>query len=385
MGATVIWYGGARPLRIFAAIKDPYKVQPLCPPFFLSSYRDAPRLRLDGPQSAVTLVESLRAELPRPHLSGRLPPDIMPTLLALLLVCLVGSAQLWAAAPKPPDRVEVKRNLDYAGDASPAHRLDLYLPKQASNHPRPLIVFIHGGGWQEGNKDSIIGLLFALLQDGTFAGASINYRLSNEARWPAQIHDGKGALRWLRAHANDYNFDPGKFGLIGISAGGHLVSLLGTSGGIPELEGTVGGNPTQSSRAQCVINLCGVADMNTVGAQGTILNPEQPTSPFFKLFGGPLAQHVKEATAASPVTYITADDPPFLHVHGTKDQLVPIAQSLEFSAALKAQGVSSTCITGKGGGHVFVTPEMLAMMRRFMQKHLLGAPVDVHDIEVPVK
>ncbi|MEO6788761.1 MAG: alpha/beta hydrolase, partial [Chthoniobacteraceae bacterium] len=271
-----------------------------------------------------------------------------------LLACIFIAAQLPAAPPKPPDSVEVKRDISYAGDTSTAHLLDLYLPKKSSAKPRPLIVFIHGGGWQEGNKDSIVGLLFALIQDGAFVGASINYRLSGDAKWPAQIYDCKGALRWLRAHAREYNFDPEKVGLIGISAGGHLVSLLGTSGGVADLEGSVGGNTGESSRAQCVINLCGVADMLTIRAQGTILDPEQPSAPFFKLFGGPLSEHVKEATAASPVNYVSATTPPFLHVHGTKDPLVPIAQSLEFSAALKKKGVSSTMITGKDGGHVFV-------------------------------
>jgi len=302
-----------------------------------------------------------------------------------LITCIFIAAQSPAAPPKPPDSVGVKRDVNYAGDANPAHLLDLYLPKKPSDEPHPLIVFIHGGGWQESDKNSIVGLLYVLIQDGAFVGASINYRLSGEAKWPAQIYDCKGALRWLRAHAKEYNFDPEKVGLIGISAGGHLVSLLGTSGGVAELEGTVGGNAEQSSRAQCVINLCGVADMLTIKAQGTILDPEKPNAPFFKLFGGPLSEHVKEATAASPSTYITADDPPFLHVHGTKDPLVPIAQSLEFSAALKKKGVSSTMITGKDGGHVFVAPEMLTMMRLFMEKHLLGTQADVHDIEVQVK
>ena len=305
--------------------------------------------------------------------------------IPFLLASIFLAAQSPAAPPKVPDSVEVKSDVNYAGDTSAAHLLDLYLPKKTSDKPRPLIVFIHGGGWQQGDKTEIVGLLFALIQDGSFAGASINYRLSGEAKWPAQIHDCKGALRWLRAHANEYNFDPEKVGIMGISAGGHLVSLIGTSGGVAELEGTVGGNAEQSSRAQCVINLCGVGDMLTIKAQGTILDPELPNAPFFKLFGGPLSEHVKEATAASPVTYITADDPPFLHVHGTKDTLVPIAQSLEFSAALKKAGVSSTMITGKDGGHVFVAAEMLITMRLFMEKHLLGRQADVHDIEVQVK
>jgi acetyl esterase/lipase len=309
----------------------------------------------------------------------------MRAFIVSLVACIFIASQLPAAPPKPPDSVEVKRDVNYAGDANPAHLLDLYLPKKPSDKPRPLIVFIHGGGWHESDKTSIVGLLFALIQDGAFTGASINYRLSDEAKWPAQIHDCKGALRWLRAHAKEYHFDPEKVGLIGISAGGHLVSLLGTSDGVAELEGTVGGNAEQGSRVQCVINLCGVADMLTVRAQGSIIDPEQPGTPFFKLFGGPLSEHAKEATAASPVNFITDDDPPFLHVHGTKDPLVPFAQSVEFSAALKKKGVSSTLITGKDGGHVFVAPEMLKMMRLFVEKHLLGKQADVHDIEVQVK
>ncbi len=309
----------------------------------------------------------------------------MRSLLSSLLACLFLVAQSSAAPPKVPDAVEAKRDINYAGDTSTAHMLDLYLPRKSSDKPRPLVVYIHGGGWQEGDKDHIVGLLYSVIQDGAFVGASINYRLSGEAKWPAQIHDCKGAIRWLRAHAKEYNFDPERVGIMGISAGGHLVSLIGTSGGIAELEGNIGGNPGQSSRAQCVINLCGVADMLTMHKQGGIHDHEQPNSPVFKLFGGPLSAHEKEGISASPVTYVTAETPPFLHVHGTKDPLVPIAQSLELSAALKAKGVSSTIVTGKDGGHVFVTPEMLRMMRLFMEKHLLGTQADVHDIEVQVK
>src|SRR5205085_3639213 len=104
--------------------------------------------------------------------------------------------------------------------------LDLYLPKASSEKPRPLVVFIHGGGWEGGDKnDAFVGFVFALIRDSEFAATSVNYRLSAEAKWPAQIFDCKAAIRWLRAHAAELNIDPEKIGVVGISAGGHLVSL----------------------------------------------------------------------------------------------------------------------------------------------------------------
>lgn len=291
---------------------------------------------------------------------------ILPLSSLILLACN-------GKPPEPPANFEVTREVAYADTTNPKQTLDLYLPLAKVDKPRPLIVFIHGGGWENGDKaDAFVGLLYPLIKDGAFAGASVNYRLTNEARWPEQIFDCKAAIRWLRAHAKEMNVDPQKIGVIGISAGGHLVSLLATSGGVPELEGRLGRYPGAGSKVQCAVNICGPSDFLTITEHPSIIKFEAADSCTGKLFGKPMPQAKDLAQAASPVTYITPDDPPVMTVHGTKDTLVPFEQATEFRDALKKAGVPNALITGKEGGHVFVHPEVLMRERLFFEKWLLG-------------
>lgn len=299
----------------------------------------------------------------------------------LCLLPLIGSC-----APPAPANLTVVRDLNYAGTQEPRQTLDMYVPKRPTEKPLPLLVFIHGGGWEGGNKEQFGGMVAPLMSDAAFVGACINYRLTDKGIFPAQIHDCKAAIRWLRAHAKDYHFDPDKIGVFGMSAGGHLVSLLGTSGGVKEMEGDVGGNLDQSSRVNCVIDFCGPSDFPTFPGQGSIIDPEKPGTAVTKLFGGPMSRHMDLAKAASPVTYITKDDPPFLIIHGTKDNLVPYAQAVEFNKSLHAAGVPATLLTGEGGGHVFLSAELYKDMRLFLEKHLLGRQVEeVKAGPVPIK
>jgi acetyl esterase/lipase len=292
----------------------------------------------------------------------------------LALGCLTLSA---CAQTPPPSGFIALRNLDYAGQDNPRQKLDLYLPEKPTEKPLPLIIYIHGGGWEGGDK-SDTGLLFELIKSGSYAGASIGYRFTQEQKWPAQIHDVKAALRWLKAHAKDHGIDADKIGLTGISAGGHLVSLLGTSGDVKELDGTVG-TAGELPKIACVANFCGPANFLTFPGKGSIIDPEKPGTALFKLFGGPMSQHLVEAKAASPVTYVSKDDPPFLHIHGTADNLVPYAQAQEFDAALEKAGVSSTLLTGKDAPHVFFSADLLHKMRLFFDKHLQGKPGEIQE------
>jgi acetyl esterase/lipase len=298
--------------------------------------------------------------------------------LARLALALIGScAGLLTAcakdAPPLPPGLKALRDVDYIGQKNPRQMLDLFLPEKASASPRPLVVFIHGGGWEGGNKTDGAGVLMPLLADGHYAGASIGYRLSQEKIWPAQIYDCKAALRWLQAHAEEHGYDAKKIALFGISAGGHLVSLLGTSAGIAELEGPVAEGQKPAAPVTCVLNFCGPANFLTFPGKGSIIGEEDVKGPIAKLLGGPMSQHLPAAKAASPVTYITPDDPPFLHIHGTKDSLVPYAQVKEFDAALETAGLSSTLITGTDAGHVFFNQELIKNIRLFLDHHLLGA------------
>ena len=304
----------------------------------------------------------------------------MTSPLRLLLAALIFPVAGFAQAPAGYRLVE---NLDYVGTANPRQMLNLILPEAAAAQPRPLVVFIHGGGWENGDKEDP-GMLFALLQGRAYAGASLNYRLSAEAIWPAQIHDVKAAIRWLRAHAAEYGIDPERIAVFGISAGGHLVSMLGVSQGVAELEGTLGAHTGQSSRVSCVIDFCGPSDFLTFGGKGSIIDPDNPTHVPARLIGGPVKDRPEAARSVSPVTHVSKDDAPFLIIHGDQDTIVPYAQATEFDAALGANGVSSTLITGTGGPHVFGTATLLRRMRDFLDRHLSGKTVEIPEGAIPV-
>lgn len=280
----------------------------------------------------------------------------------------------------------VKKDIDYAGTANPRQALDLFVPKKVSEKVRPLVVYIHGGAWEGGSKNDA-GVLARLVADGDFVAASVGYRLTNEAHWPAQIHDCKAAIRWLRAHAAEHGIDPEKIAVFGISAGGHLVSLLGTTtgSGPKELEGDIGDHDAVSAKVSCVLNFCGPANFLTFADKGSVISVEAPGTAITKLLGGPLSQKKDAATASSPVTHVTQNDPPFLHIHGTKDNLVPYAQALEFDAALGKAGVPSTLLTGTDGPHVFFSKELIAHMKTFLARHLLDETKDVPEGAVPIK
>ncbi len=277
-------------------------------------------------------------------------------------------------AGSPRDRLTEKFDIEYARAGDVSLKLDLYLPKTPSATPRPCVVWIHGGGWQSGNKSSGAQRVGAFAASGDYVAASVGYRLTDVASWPAQIHDCKAAIRYLRANAAQYGIDPDRIGIWGSSAGGHLVSLLGTSGDVAELEGELGVTGV-SSRVHCVVDYCGPSDFVTFAK----LAPRDfhEGGPVFKLFGGAVRDHEAMATAASPITHVTKDDPPFLIVHGTKDELVPLDQAQLFYEAQTKAGMDSTMITIDGGGHGIGGTEIDRRVKAFFAKHLLGEDVTV--------
>ena len=268
-----------------------------------------------------------------------------------------------------PEGAVSHKDLEYVTDGHERQKLDLYLPKK-DGKPDALIVWIHGGGWRQGSKNSCPAMPF--VKDG-FAVASINYRLSSHAKFPAQIHDCKAAIRWLRANAKKYEIDAQHIGVWGASAGGHLVALLGTSGDVKDLEGTLG-NAEQSSRVQAVCDYFGPTDFLTMNSQSTIKGPidhDAENSPESLLMGGPIQQIKEKVSTASPLSYVTKDDPPFLMVHGDKDPLVPLAQSETLHAKLAKAGVASKLHVVKGGGHGgFRDPETLSRVLEFFKTQL---------------
>ena len=273
-----------------------------------------------------------------------------------------------------PDTIKAELDLPYAGTDNPRQKFDLYLPKTRKDGKQlPVVVFIHGGAWQGGDKRGGFGTVAPLVESGEYAGVSVGYRLTGEAIWPAQIHDCKAAIRWLRANAKKYNLDPDKIGVTGPSAGGHLVEMLGTSGDVPELEGKLGEHLKESSRVTCVVDQFGPADLLAMG--GSHNNPNSPES---RLAGGAVQETQKVAREASATTHVSKDDPPFLLIHGTNDNVVPFNQSELLHDALKKAGVESTLVPVQGGGHGnFRTNEVAERLRQFFDKHLRGKDVEI--------
>jgi len=272
------------------------------------------------------------------------------------------------------EKLDVQSDIEYAKAGDVSLKLDVIKPKVASDTKRPCIVWIHGGGWQNGNKSGGAGRLAALVATGDYVGVSIGYRLTDVASFPAQIHDCKAAIRYVRANADKLGIDPNKIGVWGSSAGGHLVSLLGTSGDVKEVEGELGTTGV-SSRVSCVVDFCGPSDFLAFGLDAPRMN--QPGQPVYKLLGGPAKEKADLAKQASPVTFVTKDDPPFLIMHGTNDNTVPINQAERLYKAEKEAGIDTTFVKIEGGGHGIGGPEVEARVKAFLDKHLLGRDVAV--------
>ena len=281
--------------------------------------------------------------------------------------------------------VRVVRGLVYAQPGGVELKLDLHLPaKPSAGAPRPLLVWIHGGGWQEGGRGFCP--LAPLAKEG-YAVASISYRFTQQAKFPAQLHDAKAAIRWLRAHAADYDFDPARIGACGESAGGLLAALLGTSGDVVEVEGA-GGTPGVSSRVQAVVALCPPTDVTLEDADQArvpeLLKSADPKEVALgktirsraaileAALGGPLAEHRELARLMSPVKYVSNDDAPFFFVHGDRDFLVPMSQSELMVAALRRAGVVATLEVVPGAGHGFGRPKppLMAKIKAFFDAQL---------------
>ncbi len=284
-----------------------------------------------------------------------------------------------------PENVDAKLDLPYAGTDHARQRLDLYLPKERkTDKPLPLIAYIHGGAWLGGDKRGAGGQVVRFAASGEYVAASIGYRLSGDATWPAQIHDCKAAIRWLRANAAEYGIDPERIGVMGSSAGGHLVAMLGTSGGVTELEGDLGDADDQSSRVTCVVDEYGPADMLTIGDFPSQLDHKSASSPESRLIGGAILENREAARSASPVAYFSKDDPPFLIIHGSNDQVVPYHQSVELDEQLTTAGVPSLFITVDGGGHGgFRSDELNQRVKAFFDLHLLGKEALISEEAIP--
>jgi acetyl esterase/lipase len=241
--------------------------------------------------------------------------------------------------------------------------MDLLIP--ATEQPVPAIVFVTGNGWQSIDRKVLLPQLSALAKSG-YVIASIDYRIIGEAKFPEPEKDVKTAIRFLRANAARFNIDPEKIGLFGNSAGGHLSSFAGTTGGVAEFEGEDWKD--QSSAAQAVVAWYAPLYFETLGNKPT---DSANLHAGFDLKDPKNAEDVKKL---NPATYLDAKDPPFLLVHGTEDKLVAFEHSQRFYDDLKAAGVEATLVKVNGAGHSFglvsSQPEVNERIQAFFDKHL---------------
>ncbi|MCC5828607.1 MAG: alpha/beta hydrolase [Phycisphaeraceae bacterium] len=241
---------------------------------------------------------------------------------------------------------------------------DLYLPR--SDRPTPLVMYVHGGGWKQGTqyRPPFAPRLF----DEGIAVAATTYRFSGEAPFPACLHDCKTMLRWLRAHASTYNFDAGRIVVWGISAGGHLVSLMGLTADQPQWEGD-GPHHDQSTAVTAVVNWCGPTDFVRAA---TDPNPGVGIHPLVTaLIGGPYEERMDVARAASPVYHVHPQAPPHLLVFGRLDEQVPLWNGQSYHQKLTEAGVQSELVINDEAGHALGQELEVQATARFIRRHLL--------------
>ena len=261
-----------------------------------------------------------------------------------------------------PATVQVVRDVVYASYGERRLKLDLYRPQEAKRRAAPGVIVVRGGGWQQGDKEGF-GFIAGQLAEAGFVAASIEYRTSAEAKFPAAVHDVKAAVRWMRANATQYGVDSGSIGAIGGSAGAHLVAMLATSAGVMYLEGN-GGSSSASSQVQAVVAMACVCNMQ---AGGAAVN---------EFIGAPWKTHADAIKAASPITYVTSNSAPLLLLHSKTDPVVPFGQSIEIEGLYQRVNVPVTLkVIEAPNTHDFWNetryfPETIRLAVEFLHKHL---------------
>lgn len=293
---------------------------------------------------------------------------VLPVALSLLTV-LGQSVSLQAQQTAALHEVTVLRDIKFASPGGVDLLMNIHMPKDVEQPP--LVMYIHGGGWTGGDRN---GCNLQWLPKYGYAVASIEYRMSHEAIFPAQIHDCKGALRWLRANAEKYGYDAEIVIVAGSSAGGHLSALMGSSGGVEALEGDTAGHLDQSSTVQGVIDYFGASDF-VLRSKDQPSKTEDPQGSVTLLLGGPVSKNLDLARLASPATHVDDGDPPLLMIHGEKDNVVHLSQSENLLRVYNEHGLDAHLHIEYGSGHGWpkTTDAEREEVLSFLAKHL---PVD---------
>jgi acetyl esterase/lipase len=243
--------------------------------------------------------------------------------------------------------------------------LDLYLP--AGVQLPPLVIWVHGGTWSAGTKEQVPMQFF----EHGYATASLDFRQSTEARFPAQVHDIKAAIRFLRAQAGRYGYRKNHIAISGTSSGGHLAALVGVTNGNKELEGTLGDYLEESSDVQAIIVYYGASNLTTILAQSTPLGLSVRKPALDLLLGAQPEDAEELARLASPVMHVGPGDPPLLLFHGDQDPQMPINQAHEFQGAYENAGLDVTFDVVHGaahGGDQFFAPKHLQRALDFLER-----------------
>ncbi len=243
---------------------------------------------------------------------------------------------------EPTEQVEVISDLVYAQyEQGRTLKLDLYLPRHRPHHPLPGIIVIRGGSWKQGDKEGFASIA-SRLAEGGFAAASIEYRTSQEAPFPAAIHDVKAATRWMRTHAHQYGIDDQALGAIGGSAGAHLAILLATSSGISDLEALA--TPDEpSSQIQAAVGMATPSAL-TDFVERPVVRDFLAVSP---------EQHPEAWILASPISHVDQTDPPLLLLHSDADDIVPYQQAIQLTQRYEEAGIRSELGIISGAPHAF--------------------------------
>ena len=266
----------------------------------------------------------------------------LPVGFALLFVSTVASAQ---KPPAVPEGVTFEAGIEFTNPDGQHLQLNLARPKSGDG-PFPAVVCIHGGGFRAGKREGYDAQCIKLAQNG-YVALTVSYRLAPKYQFPAAIHDTKAAIRWTRANAEKYKIDPERVGVTGGSAGGHLAQFLAVTADVKEFEGD-GGNPTQSSRVKCVVNVYGPSDFTK--SYGKSVDAAE-VLPLF--LGGNLETAMKAHVRSSPLNWVTPNAAPTLCIHGTDDKYVAHEQAVWMVDRLKACGVEAELLTLQGAGHGF--------------------------------